>query len=382
LRRPDLLRSLVTFWQHHPSLSYLFSGRFVGPTSQAPRIDEGRDEYLYDLDLAFDELDRQRTVGSGDTPPWLIDRLLRHLLVDITGNTHRAEFCIDKLFSPDSERGRLGLLEMRAFEMPPHPRMAMVQSLLLRALVSRFWNEPYRGRLVRWNTELHDRFLLSHGARADVAEVVDDLRRRGYPFERAWLEPFLELRFPRIGSVHVKGVELTLRNAIEPWDVLGEEVITTGTTRFVDSSTERIEVHVDGVTDDRYVVTCNDVPVPLHSTGTHGEYLAGVRFKAWAPPSARHPTVPIHTPLVFDVVDLWNHRAIGGCTFYSSHPGGLAYETFPLNANEAEARRSSRFTPFGHTPGAIDATRLATIDAPRREPEYPWTLDLRRPSQR
>lgn len=377
LRRPDVLRSLVTFWQHHPSLSYLFSGRFVGPTSQAPRVDEGRDEYLHDLDLAFAELDRQGSVYDGHPPPWLVDRLLRHLLVDVTGNTHRAEFCIDKLFSPDSERGRLGLVELRAFEMPPHPRMAMVQSLLLRALVSRFWSEPYRGRLVRWDTELHDRFLLSHGARTDIAEVIDDLRHRGYPFEHAWIDPFLEFRFPRIGSVQIGDIELTLRNAIEPWDVLGEEVRSTGTTRFVDASTERIEVHVAGVTDTRHLVTCNGVLVPLRSTGMHDELVAGVRFKAWAPPSARHPTVPIHTPLVFDIVDRWNDRAIGGCTYHASHPGGLAYDTFPVNANEAEARRASRFTPFGHTPGALTADRLAAIDSSSRDPEYPWTLDLR-----
>jgi uncharacterized protein (DUF2126 family) len=382
LRRPDLLRSIITYWQHHPSLSYVFSGRFIGPTSQAPRVDEARHESLYELEIAFAELERL-TAASEDAgaPPWLVDRLFRNLLVDITGSTHRAELCMDKLFSPASERGRLGLLELRGFEMPPHPRMALVQALLVRALVARFWAEPYSGPLVRWGTELHDRFLLPWYASADMAEVVDDLARHGFAFEPAWLAPFLEFRFPRIGAVEVAGVAIELRAAIEPWSVLGEEVASTGSARYVDSSLERLQVSVEGFTADRYVLTCNGAAVPLHGTGSPGAFVAGVRFRAWAPPSALHPTIGVHTPLVFDLVDRWNQRSLGGCTYHVSHPGGRAYDRFPVNANEAEARRASRFSAAGHTPGPVDVTALVGAMAATggaQSPDYPRTLDLRR----
>ncbi len=385
LRRPDLLRSMVTFWQHHPSLSYLFSGRFIGPTSQAPRVDEGRDETLYELEIAFAELDRL----AKEPPPWLIDRLLRHLLIDVTGNTHRAEFCIDKLFSPDSERGRLGLLELRGFEMPPHPQMALVQSLLVRSLVARFWNEPYRADLVRWGTELHDRFLLPHFCAADIFDVVHDLRDHGFEFDASWMAPFIEFRFPRLGSVDIGDVHLELRAAIEPWHVLGEEVTATSTARYVDSSVERLQVKAVGLTEGRHVVTCNGVAVPLRPTETPGTQVAGVRYRAWQPPSALHPTIGVHSPLTFDLIDLWSGRSVGGCRYHVSHPGGVAYETFPVNANSAEARRRSRFETLGHTAGTIPDDVLATyagqaaagrggIAGALRGQEYPRTLDLRR----
>ncbi|MDT7567917.1 MAG: hypothetical protein QOC75_1318 [Pseudonocardiales bacterium] len=376
LRRPDLLRSMITFWQHHPALSYLFSGRFVGPTSQSPRVDEGRDEALYELEIAFDELAKHSTSSDGESRPWMADRLLRHLLVDITGNTHRAEFCIDKLFSPGTERGRLGLLELRAFEMPPHPRMALVQSLLVRALVARFWREPYAGPLVRWGTELHDKFLLPAYVAADIAEVTADLREHGYPFRQEWLAPFLEFRFPLIGTTDVAGVTLELRNAIEPWPVLGEEVALTTSARYVDSSVERLQVLVTGMTAGRHLVTCNGVAVPLRPTGTPGEFVAGVRYRAWAPHSALHPTIGVHAPLVFDLMDRWNGRSLGGCTYHVSHPGGTSYEHFPVNANEAEARRASRFRYDRHTDGPVDLA-AAIVPTPGGD-EYPYTVDLRR----
>ncbi|MDE0426145.1 MAG: transglutaminase family protein [Candidatus Poribacteria bacterium] len=405
LRRPDLLRSLVTYWQHHPGLSYLFSSAFIGPTSQAPRVDEGRDEQLYELEVAFEQIPGAPPVtGKGEasngeaekTPPWLIDRLLRHLMVDLTGNTHRAEFCIDKLYSPDTASGRLGLLEMRAFEMPPHARMSIVQMLLIRTLIAKFWKTPYKGRLVRWGTELHDRFMLHHYVRADIQEVVSELQEAGYPFEMAWLDPFFEFRFPKLGVVNVRDIELELRMAIEPWHVLGEEVTRAGTSRFVDSSVERVQVKVRGLTDSRYIVTCNGRRLILHNTGTHGEYVGGVRYRAWQPPSALHPTIGIHSPLVFDIIDTWNGRAIGGCTYHVSHPGGRHYDTFPVNAYEAEGRRTSRFGADGHTPGVIqpqpsgtttgyfltEGTSPGPMAVPPEETnaEYPYTLDLRRTS--
>ena len=388
LRRPDLLRSLLTYWQHHPGLSTLFSGMFIGPTSQAPRVDEARDENLYELEIAFQQM------PAGDvTQLWLVDRLLRNLLVDITGNTHRAEFCIDKLYSPDSPTGRLGLVEFRAFEMPPHARMSLVQMLLLRTLIARFWNHPYRHRLVRWGTELHDRFMLPHYVWSDLKDVACELQQAGYPFQLEWLEPFLEFRFPHYGSVSVQDIRLDLNAALEPWHVLGEEMSNLGTARFVDSSVERVQVKVSGLTQNRYVVSCNGRRVPLRSTGTHGEYVAGVRFRAWQPPSALHPTIGIHSPLVFDIIDSWNGRSIGGCTYHVAHPGGRHYDVFPVNAYEAETRRVSRFWNFGHSTGPLkpppEITQLARFFpeghipgpmAPAAEeinPEYPATLDLR-----
>ena len=404
LRRPDLLRSFVTFWQHHPSLSYIFSGAFIGPTSQAPRADEGRDEMLYEMEIAF-----QQMPDGESNQPWLIDRIMRNLLIDITGNTHRAEFCIDKLYAPGSATGRLGILEFRGFEMPPHSRMALVQALLIRTLVARFWKKPYQHKLVRWGTKLHDKFMLPYFLWQDMKEVVQDLQDNGYPFKLEWLLPFEEFRFPHYGRVKLEDIEIELRWAVEPWHVLGEEIGSFGTARYVDSSVERVQVRLTGLTEGRYVLCCNGRRVPLHNSGRQGEYVGGVRYRAWAPPSSLHPTIGAHTPLVFDLIDTWNGRSIGGCRYHVSHPGGRSYETFPVNAYEAESRRINRFDNIGHTPAPLiqtpftqaphtqepykpkpesDALRelLPTQGSPQpmapppeESPnEYPYTLDLRR----
>lgn len=395
LRRPDLLQSLITYWQHHPGLSYLFSGMFIGPTSQAPRVDEGRDEKLYELEIAFQQ------IPKGETPaPWLVDRLLRHLLTDITGNTHRSEFCIDKLYSPDSSTGRLGILELRAFEMPPHARMSLVQNLLLRSLLAWFWRNPYKHDLVRWGTELHDRFMLPHAVRDDLKQVVKDLQRGGFNFSLDWLDPFFEFRFPRYGSVRIDNIDLELRFAIEPWHVLGEEVGSSGTARYVDSSVERVQVKVTGFTEGRYVLSCNGRRLPLRSAGTKGEYYAGIRYRAWQPPSALHPTISPHVPLVIDVIDTWSGHCVGGCTYHVTHPGGRSYDVFPVNSFEAEARRITRFWDYGHTPHTSNPVSIASpaaintgssrftvhggsetfspIPMEEMSEEYPLTLDLRR----
>ena len=376
LRRPELLASMILYWHNHPSLSYLFSGMFIGPTSQAPRVDEARNDQLYELEIALQEIQKNREKYGSSMPPWLVDRTLRNILIDVTGNTHRSEFCIDKMYSPDSQTGRLGLLELRAFEMPPHARMSIVQQLLIRALIARFWDKPYLAPVTRWGTELHDRCLLPTFIKMDFSDVIEEMQRNGFDFKAEWFAPHLEFRFPLIGQVKTMGTEITLRYALEPWHVMGEEGAVGGTARYVDSSLERIEVRVTGLNESRYTITCNGEPLPLQPTGVAGEYVAGVRYKAWNPPSSLHPSIGVHVPLIFDVIDTWMKRSVGGCQYHVAHPGGMSYDTFPINAYEAESRRLSRFFRMGHSAGTIEGVS-ANINLPASR-EFPFTLDMRR----
>ena len=366
-QRPDLLTSLINFWQNHPSLSYLFSGRFIGATSQAPRVDEGRVDALYELQIAFDEI-----ANMADVTPYRLDHALRHSLTDLTGNTHRAEFCIDKLCSPDAKSDRQGLLELRGFEMPPHPRMSLTQQLLLRTLIAQFWEKPYRQPLVSWGNRLHDKFMLPHYVWKDFCDVIESCRAAGFELDAKWFEPHFEFRFPEIGSFTYNMANFELRQAIEPWNVLGEQAATGGTARYVDSSVERLQVKIDGFVDERFILTCNGRVLPFHSTGVNGQYVAGVRYRAWQPPNCLHPTIPVDEPLTFDLFDTWLGRSVDGCRYHVGHPGGLNPENFPVNSFEAQGRRASRFSRVSHQGGSFVPQREAV------NPSFPMTLDLRR----
>lgn len=365
LRRPDLLRSVLTIWNHHPSLSYLFSSLFIGPTSQAPRVDEGRVDAVDELELAM-----QQYSNYSEPAPWQVDRWFRNLLTDLTGNTHRSEICIDKLYSPDSPTGRLGLVEFRGFEMPPHPEMSLTTQLLIRAILVMAWEAPCTEPLMKWGTELHDRFLLPHDVWADLCNLLGRLRRHGMDFEESWFRTHFEFRFPIAGSVDVDGTHIELRHAIEPWNVLGEEPAAGGTARSVDSSLERLQVSLSGFDPRRHALSLNGVKLPLRKVGTD-RWVLGIKFRAWQPPHCLHPTIGVHAPLTFDLVDLASSKALGGCQYHTHHPGGVSYEDRPVNALSAESRRKERFFDIGHTAGHI------SLREPPLSQQGKCTLDLR-----
>ncbi len=366
-RQPRLLPAMIAYWQRHPSLSYFFTSLFVGPTSQAPRPDEARHDSLYELENAM-----RRVPAEGELPFWRLDRLFRHLLVDVSGNTHRAEFCIDKLYDPGSVRGRQGLLELRAFEMAPNPRMALLQQLLVRALVAHLYRVPLQTRLVRWGTRLHDQYLMPWYLWEDLSHVLEDLRRDGFNFELEWFRAHFNFRFPLCGKVVIEGADLEIRPALEPWPVLGEEAVTSTVSRAVDASTERVEVTLKDARPG-LLLACNGRRVPLMPTTTPGVQVAGIRYKAWDQPLSLYGDLPAVPFLELDLIDPQLEISLGGCALHTFHPGGRSFDLTPVNAEEAESRWKSRFETHGRASG-----RMA---APPEElgNDFPHTLDLRRP---
>jgi len=382
LRRPDLLRSFITYWQHHPSLSYAFSGQYIGPNSQSPRVDEGRHDNLYELEMAFLTLAPRKSV-----PPEVIDRLLSPLLQDVSGNTHRTVLCIDKLFPVQVPRLQLGLLEFRSFEMPSHTGLRLLQMLLLRAFVAWFWRHPCTKPLCRWGADLRDRWLLPYYLHQDFQTVLADLQAAGYPLQASWFTAWWERRFPQYGTVSLLDNplrRLELRAALEPWPVIGT-MDGGGASRPVDNSMERIQVMLTGAVGDRpqrealgdrYAVLCNGHRVPMRSTGTAGDYVGGVRFRARSTQTAPHPALAPHAPLVFQVLDTWQQTFLGGAIYHVQPPSGEPDQTLPESFEEARSRLTERFVPLqrGTFPDTIPPLIL--------HPDTPMTLDLRLVSQR
>jgi uncharacterized protein (DUF2126 family)/transglutaminase-like putative cysteine protease len=366
---PALLGSLMLYWQHHPALSYLFSGARIGPAGYAPRLDEAGEGKLYDFGLALQQDENGAPVDARWPSPW------SSLLPDpdpdpVPCQSRHAEFALRHAHADASGRmqaggqGQISAIDMRSFATPPHPQMSLLQALLQRTLAARFLARPYLGAPVQWGRALHDKWMLPHFLAEDMREVARDLSGAGYFFDESWFDSFIEWRFPRLGSAAFHGVELSLREALEPAG---------------GGALQRVELSVRGLTDGRHVVACNGRMLPLHPTGTTGEFVAGVRFLV-APEnsaaSARQSQAAAgmrqaSAPLTFDLVDTWNGRAIGGFRYHVRDPGGSVDAHAPVNANAAEARRAARFQPYGHTPGALE------VRAEPRNPAMPLTLDLR-----
>ena len=382
IRRPDLLRSFITYWQHHPSLSYIFAGQFIGPTSQAPRVDEGRHDNLYELELALLALSPKESVA-----PEVVDHLLSPLLRDVTGNTHRTALCIDKLCPLQNPQLRLGLLEFRGFAMPPYTGLRLLQMLLVRAFVAWFWQHPFTQPLKRWGASLRDRWLLPRYLLHDFQTVLADLQEAGYDFEENWFTPFWERRFPQYGQVSLidnPARTLELRAALEPWPVIGN-ANSGETSQPVDDSLERIQITLTGAVGDspklgaiaqRYRVLCNGHQVPMRSTGVPGEYVGAVRFRARSVFTHLHPSMVPHPPLVYQVIDTWQAKFVGGAIYHVQPPSGTPYRTLPETAEEARSRLTERFIPLqrGTAPPQIPSLLL--------HPDTPMTLDLRLVSQK
>ena len=384
LQRPHLLRSLIVYWQRHPSLSYFFATRMVGDGGRAPRPDEGRAETSYELGIAL-----ERIAPDARLPPWFPDRILRHLLADPAGDMRRAEWRVDELYDPARASRRLGRVTLRAFETAAHAQLAALQSLLVMALVARFVRVPDGRELVPWGAALHGRFLLPQPLWQDLDEVLRELAAVDLPLPLEWFAPFLELHFPVLGTVQIGAITLELRVAHESCPVLAEEATSAGVVRFVDSANERAQVRVTGLAPGRYVLACNGRRVPMQPGGAHDELIAGVRYKTANPQATLHPTTPVLTALVFDLIDTWSGRAVGGCTYViPPRPGvgGPVAISPGVAEGEGSGRRpevraaAPRFVPPRGVPGRFlpHGSALGPMTHPPAETGAGHVLDLTR----
>lgn len=292
LLNPSLLPGFLRFIQHHPSLSYLFSGRFTGPSSQAPRIDESFFEVPYELEIALRAIEGMAAPADAAA----IDSILRNLLLDLHGNTHKAEVSVDKFFNPFIPNGRLGLVEFRAIEMSPDAPTFLSIHALWRALAASLATRPFREPVRDWQGALHDRFLLPSFLERDLQEVLTYLEQDGFSFETSWFRTHLHFRFPFLAEESLGDGHWTLRRAVEPWPLLGEQPTPSGgLVRCVDSSTERLEIRLLGLPEETEVrINGHLLPLETHPGGGR---FGGVRFRtAWLP-TCLHPQVAPHTPL-------------------------------------------------------------------------------------
>jgi uncharacterized protein (DUF2126 family)/transglutaminase-like putative cysteine protease len=290
--RPWWLASISRYWQRHPALSYLFSGRYVGTASQAPRPDESG-HALLDLELAYRQLE---SLAPGDSRQQ-IHEILRHLHTDISGNTHRSEISVDKFWTPPN--GCLGLVEFRAIESFPRVDWSAAVVLLWRALIVYLLKQPIRTALLDWGSELHDRFFLPTALWMDLTNVLSDLAQFGFGFEPTLFRDIWEWRFPAL--LEIDG--LSVRRGLDAWPLLAETPSIGGnTSRFVDTSAERLEFAATTDFQQDYSVFVNSRELSFRSLSPK-EPVAGLRYRSSALYPSLHPQLATQLPLWLTLID-------------------------------------------------------------------------------
>jgi uncharacterized protein (DUF2126 family) len=363
IRRPSLLASFLRFFQNHPSLSYVFTGLFIGPSSQAPRVDESAFEVPYELEIALRAIEQMPAPGD----PVMIDAILRNLLLDWNGNTHRAEISIDKFYSAVAPNGRLGLVEFRDFEMVPTADMFLATNVLLRVLAASFVEQPYTRPLVEWREALHDRFALPHFLAQDLAEVLEYLRERRFDFPTDTFVPHMEFRFPLITTWESCGAHWELRQALEPWPVMGDGTAS----RSVDASTDRLQVLAHASDNSTFHIGVNGLRVPLQPQ-PENIFVAGVRYRLFDNCWGLQPHIRAHSPLRFDVIDTATGKIVYAFDFMNWKPQAGNYDGLPQSEEEANRRVAERVIPRLERCGRKADLREITLS-----PNAPFTLDLR-----
>lgn len=369
LQEPKRIASILRYWQHHPSLSYLFSGQFVGPGSQAPRVDEGPSHGLYELEVACEGLENSTGSVGGEQ----IDQFFKNLLTDSSGNTHRAELCFDKFHNYAQANGCLGIIELRAFETFPEVSTMSAVALFIRTIFARLMKEPFREELRRWGPQLHDRYFLPTFMWQDLQSICADLKAHGFAFDPTWLESVLNFRCPTVGAMQLEHGSLDVRQAFESWPLMAEETSQgTNTVRVVDNSTDRLQLTLsDPSLLESGKLLVNGVEVPFESID--GQMICGLRYKCASAYPALHPHVPIQSPLHFEWVSLADDTTLAAARYFYWNPAGPVYPGRPDSAEVARQRRVERW---------LDATDLVGRKTPGRKarmaPEYRHTLDLRR----